>query len=70
MLYSSLKLNRNFGGTCRPHLQSRRISEVRNQLAADSKQSKLKKEATYSSPTPLGLHRDISQKIEVLFIKL
>jgi hypothetical protein len=33
-----LKVNRRFGGTCRLHLQERRISQARNQLEADSKQ--------------------------------
>jgi hypothetical protein len=34
---SLLKANRNFGGTCRLHLQSRRISQVRIQLEGGSK---------------------------------
>jgi hypothetical protein len=33
---SPLKVNRRFGGTYRLHLQSRRISQARNQLGAGS----------------------------------
>jgi hypothetical protein len=36
---SSLKVNRCFGGTCRLHLQGRRISQVRNQHEAGSNKS-------------------------------
>jgi hypothetical protein len=34
---SPFKGNRCFRGTCRPHLQGQRISQVRNQHEADSK---------------------------------
>jgi hypothetical protein len=37
--YSPLKISRLFGGTCRLHFQSRRISQARNQYEAGSKQS-------------------------------
>jgi hypothetical protein len=56
------KVNRRFGGTCRLHLQSRRISQARNQYEAGGRRiftlvsclayySKLKIEATCSSKT-------------------
>jgi hypothetical protein len=35
---SPLKVNQNFGGTCRLHLQGRKISQARNQRDAGSKQ--------------------------------
>jgi hypothetical protein len=37
--YNLLKVNRRFGGTCRLHVQSRRIRQERNKREADSKQS-------------------------------
>jgi hypothetical protein len=54
-LYSPLKVNRRFGGTCHLHTQSRR-SQARNQHEACKKQSldyslTMKKEAKYSSGT-------------------
>jgi hypothetical protein len=36
---SLLKVNRCFGGTCRLHLQRRKISQPRNQHEASSKQN-------------------------------
>jgi hypothetical protein len=36
-----LKVNRRFGGTCRFHLQDRRICQTRNQHEAHSKKSLL-----------------------------
>jgi hypothetical protein len=47
-----LKFGQRFGGICRLHLQDRRISQVRNQHEACSKQSS-------------RLHSFISQKIEL-----
>jgi hypothetical protein len=35
ILCSPLKVNRRFGGTCRLHLQGRRISQERNEYEAD-----------------------------------
>jgi hypothetical protein len=37
--YSSLKINRRLGGTCRLHIQGPRISQAGNQREADIKQS-------------------------------
>jgi hypothetical protein len=51
---SPLKVNRRFGGTCRLHLQARRISKVRNQRESRCQ--------AFS-----GLHDIIYQRIE-LFI--
>jgi hypothetical protein len=56
---SPLKVNQSFSGTCRHHLQGWRISQVRNQHEAGSKQSSaclaysltLKMEVTCSSET-------------------
>jgi hypothetical protein len=48
---SPLKLNRRFGGTCRLHLQGRRISQARNQREAGGKLN--------------GLHAVTSQKVEL-----
>jgi hypothetical protein len=36
---SPLKVNQSFGGTCRLHLQDRRISQAKNQHETGSKQS-------------------------------
>jgi hypothetical protein len=36
---SPLKVNRRFGGTRRLHLQTRRISQARNEYEADNKES-------------------------------
>jgi hypothetical protein len=41
MSYSPLKVNSLSGGTCRLYLQSRRISQGRNQREAGSKESSL-----------------------------
>jgi hypothetical protein len=38
-LYSPLKVNRHFGGTCRLHLQGRKTGQRTDQHEADSKQS-------------------------------
>jgi hypothetical protein len=59
---SRLKVSHSFGGTCRFHLQIRRISQARNQREAGIKQSLayssiLKMEATYSSETSVGFQR-------------
>jgi hypothetical protein len=66
---SPLKVNRYFGGTCRFHLQSRRISQERNGREAGSKQryftllscltysSILKMKATCSSETSVDIQR-------------
>jgi hypothetical protein len=37
--YNPLKVNGHFGGTCRLHLQDRRISHARNEHDASSKQN-------------------------------
>jgi hypothetical protein len=66
---SPLNVNRRFGGTCRLHLQGRRISQARNQCEAGGKQM----EATCSSETSVGfngLHGVISQKMELLCLNV
>jgi hypothetical protein len=65
---SPLKVNQHLEGTCRLHLQGRRISHARNQHEAGSKQrfilvsclvysSTLKMEATCSCVTSVGFQR-------------
>jgi hypothetical protein len=58
---SSLKLSRRFGGTCRLHLQGRRISQARNQHKAGGfllvYSSTLKRKATCSSETSVDFQR-------------
>jgi hypothetical protein len=46
---SSLKINRRFGGTCRCHLHSRRISRARYKHESQVPASTLKMEAICSS---------------------
>lgn len=68
MLYSPLKVNRHFGGgTCRPHLQERRMcqeriqeeagSEVNIRLAEISDCVGTRREMKDSSQFPLARHR-------------
>jgi hypothetical protein len=59
---SPLKVNRRFGGTCRLHLQRRRISQARNQRESGGKQSLISRLAFN------GIHGVISQKGHVGFV--
>jgi hypothetical protein len=55
-----LKVKHNFGGTCRLHLQSRRITKQETSVKASGKQSlkiPLKMEATCSSEMLVDFHR-------------
>jgi hypothetical protein len=64
-LFSTLKVKRRFGVTCRLHLRRRRISRARNHHEAGGK-------ATRSSETSIdfkGLHGVISTKM-LLFVQL
>jgi hypothetical protein len=67
--YSPLKVNRRLGGTCRLHLQGRRINQARNKREADSKQS-LRHLPTKRRFTFNGLHGVISQMIELFQLSL
>jgi hypothetical protein len=49
-LYSLLKGSRRFGGTCRHHLQGRRVSHAGNQRETGSKQSQPTLSLTRQSP--------------------
>jgi hypothetical protein len=67
-LCSSLEVDRRFGGTCRLHLQGRRISHARNQHEAGSKEvlayfSTLKMEVTCSSKTLVGFQESTRRYI-------
>jgi hypothetical protein len=53
--YGPFEVNWRFGGTCRLHLQGRKISRARNQHEWDSKQSSVSN----------GLHGVISQKVQL-----
>jgi hypothetical protein len=67
---SPLEANRRFGGTCRLHLQCRRISKARNQSEAHNKQSSARTCSPETSRLTFnGLHGFISQKIE-LFMRM
>jgi hypothetical protein len=52
---SPLEVSRRFGGTCRLHLQGRRISQARNQREAGGKQIKMVE--TWSSKTSADFQR-------------
>jgi hypothetical protein len=76
--YTPLKVNRNYGGTCRLHPQGRRISQARNQHEVGSMQALLtayfmlvsclaysapKMKATYSSETSVSFQRTTGRYI-------